>query len=267
MRIALLSLIVVFAALAACSEASEPLFEPPEGGITAPVEAVTGALSFNVMIDSQSQEIRLAMLETPEAEATRAALEAALQGQQVIVSPLQEDADRYGRLIAKVWTRTEGAEMAGQSLQRHMIETGWARVLSYPDNAPDDVAALLALEAEARAEGRGLWADPDYRVRDTDPDMLIQDVGRLQLVQGRIMDIAILQSGRTYLNFGSDWRTDFTIRIDARDAPLFEAAGLDLASLEGRLVRVRGIIRDENGPMVRLVHPLRLEILEAGPEE
>lgn len=65
-----------------------------------------------------------------------------------------------------------------------------------------------------------------------------------------------------YLNFGADWRTDFTITIAARDLKLFEQAGLDLFALEGRTVRVRGWLDSYNGPAIEADHPEQIEVLD-----
>ena len=79
------------------------------------------------------------------------------------------------------------------------------------------------------------------------------------------MSATRIRSGRVYLNFGSDWRTDFTVRIDPADASRFETAGMDLLALEGQVIRVRGWVQDENGPMIRVDHPERIELVDPEP--
>jgi len=244
--------------LAACSRAEGTVEGPPEEAAMARVESVTGPLSFNVVTESGVSEIRLAMLETPDGALSQSVLADLLASETVWIDPVRDDPDRYGRIIARIWL---GEAQPSELLQVRLLESGAARVLAYPDNGPQEIESLLAVEAQARVQGHGLWGNPDHAIRDTDPDMLTQDTGVLQLVEGRIVTATELSSGRVYLNFGSDWRTDFTIRIDEADRPVFEAAGIDLAELEGYRVRVRGIIRSENGPMVRLNNPMRLEVL------
>jgi hypothetical protein len=131
--------------------------------------------------------------------------------------------------------------------------------MPFPDNHAA-TAHLLALEAEARGASLGLWAHEDHAVRDVHPDGLAQHYASVQLVEGRVIRAAETRSGRTYLNFGADYRTDFTVLIEAEDRPAFEP--LDLVGLEGRRLRVWGWLREENGPMIRLEHPARLEVLE-----
>ena len=65
-----------------------------------------------------------------------------------------------------------------------------------------------------------------------------------------------------FLNFGDNWRTDFTIRLDRRIARQFRRAGLTADSYDGRRVRVRGWLKNWNGPMIEASHPEQIEILE-----
>ena len=76
-----------------------------------------------------------------------------------------------------------------------------------------------------------------------------------------MVDAAVVR-GTAYLNFGTDWRRDFTFRAqpDARRA--FDRAGIDLAGLTGQRVRGRGWVFPLNGPMIDLTHPEALEVLE-----
>ncbi len=67
--------------------------------------------------------------------------------------------------------------------------------------------------------------------------------------------------GPRYLNFGDDWRTDFTISIAPKSVRLFKAAGIELGTYEGRSVRVRGWLKSFNGPMIEATHPEQIEVL------
>ena len=66
---------------------------------------------------------------------------------------------------------------------------------------------------------------------------------------------------RVYLNFGPDWRTDFTVTLQAKARRLFRKAGLEPLSLEGREIRVRGWLKKFNGPMIEATHPEQIEVL------
>jgi hypothetical protein len=71
-------------------------------------------------------------------------------------------------------------------------------------------------------------------------------------------------SGRVYLNFASDWRSDFTISIERKDVAAFVSAGLDPMALAGKRVRVRGWLAWRNGPMIEATHPEQIELLPGG---
>jgi len=138
-----------------------------------------------------------------------------------------------------------------------MVRLGLARVYSWRgDHA--DIDALYRLEVEARDAQRGIWAHEFYEVRRPDPDPLAQYVDTVQIVEGIITSTADVR-GRVYLNFGADYKTDFTIAIARKNRRAFEA--LDPVSLAGARVRVRGWVELINGPMIWVDHPERLEIL------
>ncbi len=68
--------------------------------------------------------------------------------------------------------------------------------------------------------------------------------------------------GRGYLNFGEDWKTDFTIYLSPRTRRLFEREGLDIEDFEGHVVRVRGWLDSYNGPEIEATHPEQIEVLD-----
>ena len=120
------------------------------------------------------------------------------------------------------------------------------------------LAALLALEAEARGARRGLWALPEFRVITSNE--AIRHLDSFQLVQGRVRNVD-RKAGRTFVNFGEDWRSDFTVEIAARLRRHLAAVGLDPADYQGKMVRVRGWIKSRNGPLIELVQPEQIEVI------
>ncbi len=165
--------------------------------------------------------------------------------------------DRYGRWLAHLYVM-EG-NTPGLWVQGEMLRIGMARVYSFSDNRAL-VEDMLALERDARTNRRGIWSDSFYHILNPDSGVLNQKLGTFQLIEGRVLDAAKVK-GTVYLNFGADWRTDFTISI-ARDAlRLFEADGLDPLTLNGKSVRVRGWLIKRNGPMIRATHPEQIELL------
>jgi endonuclease YncB( thermonuclease family) len=164
-------------------------------------------------------------------------------------------ADRHGRLLAHVY-RDDGTWIQGE-----MLERGLARVLSFADNLTR-AAEMLDLEDAARQAGRGLWSDPSYAILT--PEDAGRHVGSFQIVEGRVMKAARVKS-YVYLNFGADWRTDFTVSVPVKLLDRFADAELDLLSLGGRDIRVRGWLKSYNGPLIDATHPEQIEVLEARP--
>lgn len=158
--------------------------------------------------------------------------------------------DRYGRALAHLFVGTD------TWVQGEMLTQGLARVYTFADNRAL-AADMYALEAEARSARRGIWGDPFYRIRE--PENVARDVGTFQVVEGRVFRAARVRT-RVFLNFAEDWRSDFTILIAARLLPAFEAAGVDLLGLAGRRVRVRGWVKEWNGPMIEATHPEQIEV-------
>lgn len=184
----------------------------------------------------------------------------ALEGEAVILYDAGAERDRHGRLPAHVAVRDEAVGMAW--LQHRLIRDGFARVASFEDQR---VCAkeLLVVEAEARAEARGLWRDREFAVRDAEMiEDLSRQVGTFQIVEGRVLAVATVR-GTTYLNFGRDYRSDFTIIVSRGAAGLLGGEEEIETVFEGRRVRVRGWIEDENGPAIRLTHPEQISLVDA----
>ncbi len=184
--------------------------------------------------------------------------EIALEREAVLWSPGLAR-DRYGRTLAQVYVMGEGDEPPVW-LQGAMIEAGLARVYSFPDNR-GCVEQLLAMEAEARAAGRGMWGHPAYRILSADDlDDLYAHMGEYVLVEGRVKKVGVVR-GRAYLNFADDWQSDFTVTMAPRDLKLFKRIGADVARYEGELIRARGWLRSFNGPVIEATHPEQIEVL------
>lgn len=160
--------------------------------------------------------------------------------------------DRHGRVLAHL-EREDGLWMQGEMLAR-----GMARVYTFEDNRAV-TAAMYALEGEARAGRRGIWAHSYYRVLADDEAH--RHIGTFQLVEGRVLKAAQVR-GQGYLNFGADWRSDFTVAVPRRALATFRAAfGRRLEGIEGKRIRVRGWLRRFNGPMIEATHPEQIEVL------
>jgi hypothetical protein len=120
---------------------------------------------------------------------------------------------------------------------------------------------LLAIERGAREAAIGLWASPDYAILSADDPSLPSRNGLYELVEGRVLSVGH-GSRMVFLDFGRNVRQDFTARVPPALADQLAAAGVDVDSLEGRRVRVRGLIEESGGPAIRLNDPAELELLD-----
>ena len=102
-------------------------------------------------------------------------------------------------------------------------------------------------------------ADPAYQVRK--PDHLDADIGTFQIVEGKVLSVKAGRD-RTFLNFGPDYRTDFTVTISRRDAKRMTKEGVAPESLAGKTIRIRGWLSRLNGPEMELTHKEQVEVLE-----
>ncbi|WP_125461728.1 MULTISPECIES: thermonuclease family protein [Rhodomicrobium] len=205
----------------------------------------------------------------PSSEA-RLAMETAMSGlvlgKKIALRLDQRKRDRYGRMLAQVMILGDGAPVW---LQGKLVEAGLARVISFPENRLC-VAELLAKEEESRAAQRGLWKSGFFAVRQAQAqDVLATLAQSYEIVEGRVSTVKESR-GRTYINFGQDWRQDFTVFISEKSAGAFAGTGTEAperelkpAELTGRRVRVRGWIKNFNGPSISVSHPEQIEILDS----
>jgi len=171
--------------------------------------------------------------------------------------------DRYDRAIAQVYT-LDAKGNPDIWLQEAMVKAGMARVYSWK-GYQQDTEALYQAESEARTAKRGIWNTENtsgfYKIHNPDPDPLAQYVDTIQVIEGVIVKTADVR--RTiYLNFGSDYKTDFTIAIPKKSRRAFKNAPYDSLTLTGARVRVRGYVELYGGPIIWLNDPNRLEVLD-----
>lgn len=254
-------------ACAACvappASAVRPGPAPPPGLSEGPTGRVAAVLSGDTLDLEDGTRVRLAGIQAPEpagggrppwplATEAAAATGLSLLGRSVRLLHPDDRRDRWGRSLAHV-VRDDGLWAQGM-----LLTEGLARVHTQPRTA-NGAVAMLDLERTARAARAGIWRHRFYRIRN--PDETWGDLDSVQIVEGRVADAAVVR-GTAYLNFGTDWRRDFTFRIGAEGRRAFRAAGIDPAALTGLRVRGRGWVFAMNGPMIDLTHPAALEVLE-----
>lgn len=186
----------------------------------------------------------------------RAALASLIAGKEVALALGSEETDRYGDMLAQVYL----GDLSGAWVQQRMVGAGLARVAPRPWNGACS-AGLLAVEARARANRVGIWADPDYSVRDgRHAQALATQTGHYELVAGTVVGTGKAKD-RVYLDFGKVWKDDFTVVIDKKAKARFANAGRDPLTFAGQRVLVRGWIEAWDGPMIGVETPAQIEVL------
>jgi hypothetical protein len=188
----------------------------------------------------------------PWAEAARKTLRSLLEAHTVRLGIGALAHDRWGALVAQV----EQAD--GVWAQGALLDRGLAQVQTRPGETAR-ATELLARERAARERGAGLWAEPAFQPRAAAADGL--EPGRFQIVRGRVQRVAPVER-YVYLNFGADWRSDFTVRIGRPELQQhFVRSAIDVEGLAGRRVEVRGVVVEAGGPLIEVTHPEQIEIL------
>jgi endonuclease YncB( thermonuclease family) len=254
---------------------------PPHacGGETVARATVGRIIDGRTFVLDDGREVRLAAIEAPplpmaqpsgpapdgiapdmkSAMAAKAALDALVGGDEVVLRQADAGLDRYGRMVVYAYAVRDGAELFTQGA---LVASGFARVAGRI-GSKTCATELLGDENAARAAKLGLWGDPYYEVLDADtPADVLAQRGRFALVEGQV--VSVRESGATiYLNFGRRWSESFAVTISKRNERNFTAAGLDLKSLAGRRVRVRGWVeaRGANGdvPWMEVARPEQIE--------
>jgi micrococcal nuclease len=187
----------------------------------------------------------------PLAEESKAALSKLALDHTLSLSFGGHKLDRHGRLLAQLYGED------GTWIQGEMLSQGMARVYTFADNRML-ASEMYSLERKAREAKLGIWRDKFYAVRT--PESVASFVGTFQLVEGVVKTAASVH-GRGYLNFGEDWKQDFTVEIGPSAQSMFRQAGLDIAALSGKRIRVRGWIESYRGPLIEATHPEQIELL------
>ncbi len=231
----------------------------PLGG-TAVVKAV---MSGDTVILSDGRVLRLSGIQAPRivqsrarphawplAADAKAALERLVMGRSVTLYVAGPRQDRHDRLLAQL-VRDDGLWLQGE-----MLSLGWARVMVAPD-LRELGTEMYAMEQTAREARRGIWDNRFYAVRDSNA-LGPHDLDSFQVVEGRVVSVS-LSKGQIYLNFGANWRTDFSVRVLRRSVKSFRQLYGDPRQLQGRVLRVRGWVFRHGGSEIEISMPEQVE--------
>jgi endonuclease YncB( thermonuclease family) len=194
-------------------------------------------------------------------------LAAWLLGKEIAYRPLGEAPDRWGRIVAFVFAAPQHADApaaaARVSAGEALAAAGLARY------APEAAArpcrsSLLAAEARARAARLGLWADPYYGVIAANGgEPFAERAGTAVIAEGRVAGIGGQRPG-VKLYFGPRKGRDLSVTVVPRNSAAYRAVFAKLSALQGRRIRVRGLLDMRFGPEIEIQG---LDALEPDPAE
>ncbi len=186
-----------------------------------------------------------------DARESREALEHVLHGHSLSLRGAIET-DRYDRTVAQI-SRDDG-----EWVEAVMVSDGEAWVATTPEHR-EFAGALLRLEAEARDQRRGLWRNAYYAIKPVASFVHTDD--RFAILEGELRTVTT-RHGATTIDFAAG---TLTLRLDAAARRRLTAADLDIDSLSGSRIRVRGFPYWAGHPVLDLSHPEQIEFLDHPP--
>lgn len=157
------------------------------------------------------------------------------------IQPFPEDSlkNRYGEVVAHLKT------IEGIWIQKELVRNGLAHAFTMPSFREGQVALLAAEKDNGTLDAN---APIDKMIKG------------FQVVEGIVVDA--VESGKyVYLNFGDDYKTDFTISTKKKFHKSFLAEGFNILELKGKKVRMRGWMDHYNGPFIKLSYPEQIQIM------
>ncbi len=154
--------------------------------------------------------------------------------------------DRYGRLLGYCF-------VGDTFINRKLLEEGLAVLYTYPPNIKY-VDSLTEAQKEARRRKKGLWGAYQTISHQQAGNYMHQ----IRTVRGKV--VSTYKSDKcTYLNFGPNYKTDFTVVIFNNTLDYFRKKGINPVEFyRGKTVEASGRIREYNGPEIIVNSPAEI---------
>ncbi len=159
-------------------------------------------------------------------------------GKVVSLFPEEKIYNRYQERVAHVKT------VNGVWLQKELILNNLAQAFTMPSFTVHQ-RELMGFEKDLSV---------------LDAQNIASSIEGFQIIEGVVLDV-VERGQRVYLNFGEDWRTDFTLSLDIKKRDGFLDQGFDIMGLKSKKIRVRGWLDHYNGPFITLTYPEQIEII------
>ncbi|MCF7907721.1 MAG: thermonuclease family protein [Candidatus Omnitrophica bacterium] len=173
-----------------------------------------------------------------------------VEGKAVRIEFDLEKQDKYGRLLGYCF-------IGDTFVNAKLIQEGLAVLYTYPPNVKY-VDKFVSLQKQARAKKQGLWES--YEV--IDQEQAYKYIGQIRTVRGRVLS-TYKSSKCLFLNFGGDYKHDFTVVIFNNAFSAFTQQKIDpITFYRNKIVEVSGRIREYNGPEIIVNTPYEIQILD-----
>lgn len=163
-------------------------------------------------------------------------------------------ADRVGHILAHIVNED------GHWIQSQIVSRGLAWVTGTVDSR-DLILPLYKFEDLARAQGLGLWQFPEFAVKNN-TTIHHNTNNSFQIYEGKLEAIRY-KDDFVFFNFDKNPQTDFTISFRRSTSKPFKlrsgSNSFTPNELVGSIIRVRGWIVENGGPMIELEYQEQLE--------
>lgn len=207
---------------------------------------------------ANGKKVRLLGINTPEVEGRNKTAQAGgeqakrwlqkkLQNKKVRLLKDVEKNDKYGRLLAHIFTEDK------QHINLELVEKGLASVNIHPPNLKY-TDQLLKAELLAEQQRLGIWNYKEYQPKQANQIKQARFQG-WQRVVGQIINIRHSRK-YSYLNFSDT----FGLKIERRSSDLFP----ELESYVGKKLEARGWInKHKNRYSMFIRHPSQLKVINS----
>ena len=172
-----------------------------------------------------------------------------VEGKTVRIEFDVEKIDKYGRLLGYVFVKEK-------FVNAKLLEEGYAVLFTNPPNLRY-VELFKKLQKEAQDNKRGLWGA--YEVIDS--NMAYLYINQIRTVKGKVLN-SYKTDKCIFLNFGKDYKKDFTIVIFKDNFKYFYERNIDPKNFyKGKTVQITGKIIDYNGAEIVARTPEDIEVI------
>lgn len=177
-----------------------------------------------------------------------------VEGKKIKIEFDIQKIDNYGRLLGYCFVSTDRQDTF---INAKLLEEGFASLHTKPPNVKY-TDLFVSLQRKAREKEKGIWKSKFL----LSSDEAHKYIGQLKSVEGKVLNISESKKA-LHLNFGKDWKKDFTVIIFKRDLSNFTHQGIfPSKDYKNKFLRVTGLIKEYNGPAITVFHPSSIEIIE-----